>query len=304
MQRYVLYTNIPKMKDTTAYIKKELADMYAPEEIRNFIRILFSTICGLSYNQQILYKDKEIPENEKKQIFSITERLKKQEPIQYVLGETEFYSLPVKVNPSVLIPRPETEELVDLIIKSPFSKMHPENPPVKILDIGTGSGCIAITLAKYMPHAEVSATDISETALQTARTNASLNKTDIRFFHSDILDTDAAIACTNDDFDTIISNPPYVKNSERESMCPNVLNFEPHIALFVPNEDPLLFYRAIAGFAQKKLVAGGRICFEINPQCDNLITRMLSDKGFTEVEITRDLSGKNRFAFARKMKAE
>ena len=291
------------MKDTTAYIKKELTDIYSPGEIRDFVRILFSTICGLSYNQQILCKDKEIPGNEKKRIFSITERLKKQEPIQYILGETEFYSLPVKVNPSVLIPRPETEELVDLIIKSPFLKMRPENPPVKILDIGTGSGCIAITLAKYVPHAEVSATDISEPALQTARINASLNKTDIRFFRSDILDTESTIACMNDDFDIIISNPPYVKNSERETISPNVLHFEPHIALFVPDEDPLLFYRTIADFAQKKLVAGGCICFEINPQCDNLITRMLSDKKFTEVEIIRDLSGKNRFAFARKMKA-
>jgi release factor glutamine methyltransferase len=289
------------MKDTTAYIKQALADIYSPEEIRNFIRLLFSTICGLSYNRQILCKDKEIPESEKERIFSATEKLKKQEPIQYILGETEFYSLPLKVNPSVLIPRPETEELVDLIIKSPFLKTHPENSPVKILDIGTGSGCIAIALAKHVPHAEVSATDISVPALQTAQANASVNKTAIRFFQSNILDTGASIRYIDGDFDMIVSNPPYVKNSERDTMCPNVLHFEPHDALFVPDEDPLLFYRAIADFAQTKLVPGGKICFEINPRCDGLITGMLRGKGFTEAEIIRDLSGKNRFAFARKM---
>jgi release factor glutamine methyltransferase len=292
------------MKDTTAYIKETLADIYSPEEIRNFIRLLFSTVCGLSYHRQILCKDKKIPENEKKQIFSITEKLKMQEPIQYILGETEFYSLPINVNPSVLIPRPETEELVDLILKSPFLKTHPENSPLKILDTGTGSGCIAIALAKHVPHAEVSATDISEPALQTAQANAFINKTGIRFFQSDILDTDSAVTCIEGDFDMIISNPPYVMNSERETMYPNVLNFEPHHALFVPDEDPLLFYRAIADFAKKKLVSGGRLFFEINPRCDRLITGMLLDKGFTEIEIIRDLSGKNRFAFAGKMEVQ
>jgi release factor glutamine methyltransferase len=150
----------------------------------------------------------------------------------------------------------------------------------------------------------VSATDISEPALQTARANAFTNKTGIRFFQSDILDTDSAITCIDGDFDIIISNPPYVKNSERETMSPNVLNFEPHHALFVPDEDPLLFYRATADFAQKKLVSGGRIYFEINPRCDCLVTEMLLDKGFTDIEIIRDLSGKNRFAFARKMKMQ
>jgi release factor glutamine methyltransferase len=287
------------MTNTTAYIKETLANIYPAEEIRSFIRLIFSNICGLSYNQQILCKDKQIPEKEKELIYSITERLKKQEPLQYILGETEFYSLPVTVNPSVLIPRPETEELVDLIIKSPFVKQHPENFPVKILDIGTGSGCIAIALAKHLSHAEVAATDISEPALQTARANALLNNTDIRFFQSDILDTDAAIIHMAGDFDLIVSNPPYIKNRERKAMHSNVLNFEPHSALFVPDEDPLLFYKAIAGLARKKLVSEGRIYFEINPECDILISEMLHNQGFTEVEIIRDLAGKNRFASAK-----
>jgi release factor glutamine methyltransferase len=283
------------MRDTTAYIKQTLAEIYPPEEIRSFIRLIFSHTCNLSCNQQILCKDKQIPENEKKQIHAILKRLKKQEPIQYIIGETEFYSLPMKVNPAVLIPRPETEELVDLIIKQ-----HPDVSRIKILDVGTGSGCIAVALAKHMPHAEVTATDISEPALQTARTNARLNKTDIRFLLSDILDSDEAVSLISDGFDIIVSNPPYVRNSERQAMSANVLDYEPHSALFVPDENPLLFYRAIAVFAQKKLTGGGIIYFEINPECEALIAGMLYSNGFTNTEIIQDLSGKKRFVTAKK----
>ncbi|MDR1523630.1 MAG: peptide chain release factor N(5)-glutamine methyltransferase [Tannerella sp.] len=289
------------MEETTAYIKKTLADIYPLEEIRSFIHLIFLYVCSLSRNQQILCKDKQIPENEKERIYAITERLKKQEPIQYILGETTFYSLPVKVNPSVLIPRPETEELVDLILKSPPVKRHSGDSRIKILDIGTGSGCIAIALAKHIPHAGVTATDLSEAALQTARTNALLNKTGIRFLQSDILDTTSAVSLITGDFDMIVSNPPYVKNSEWQAMSPNVLDYEPHSALFVPDEDPLLFYRAITGFAQEKLIPGGAVYFEINPECDTLITGMLRNEGFTGTEIIRDLSGKNRFVTAKKM---
>jgi release factor glutamine methyltransferase len=286
------------VKDITVYIKKTLASIYPPEEIRLFIRLILSNICGISYLQQILCKDKQISENEKKRIYSITERLKEQEPIQYILGETEFYSLPLKVNPSVLIPRPETEELVDMIIKSSFVRQRPQNIPIRILDIGTGSGCIAIALAKHLPHAQVSATDISEPALQTAQANALLNNTDIRFFHSDILDTPSATTGITGNFDIIVSNPPYVRNCESKEMAPNVLNFEPHCALFVPDETPLLFYNAIADLACRKLAPKGLIYLEINPQCDILITKMLYDNGFMKTELIRDLSGKNRFVLA------
>ncbi|MDR2681375.1 MAG: peptide chain release factor N(5)-glutamine methyltransferase [Tannerella sp.] len=270
----------------------------------SFIRLIFSYVCRLSYSRQILCKDEQIPENEKERIYAVTERLKKQEPVQYILGETEFYSLPMKVNPSVLIPRPETEELVDLIIKSTSAKRVSNDSRTKILDIGAGSGCIAIALAKHIPHAEVTATDISEPALQTARTNALLNKTVIRFLQSDILDTASAGSIITGDFDIIVSNPPYVKNSERQAMHPNVLDYEPHNALFVPDEAPLLFYKAIAGFAREKLSSCGVIYFEINPACDTLIIEMLHDKGFAGTEIIRDLSGKNRFVTAKKLKTE
>ncbi|MDR1382163.1 MAG: peptide chain release factor N(5)-glutamine methyltransferase [Tannerella sp.] len=291
------------MKDTTAYIKHTLADIYPPEETRCFIRLIFSHVCGLSHHQQILCKDKQISENEKKRIYAIAERLKKQEPVQYILGETEFYSFPLKVNPSVLIPRPETEELVDLIIKSAAAaKCCPDDSRTGILDVGTGSGCIAIALAGRMPRAEVTATDISEAALQTARMNARMNKTCIRFLQSDILDTRSAVSLVTGDFDVIVSNPPYVKNSERRAMSSNVLDYEPHGALFVPDDDPLLFYRAIAVFAREKLAAGGAVYFEINPACNTLITGMLHREGFADTEIIRDLSGKNRFVTAKKIK--
>lgn len=285
------------MNATTACLQQTLAGIYPPEEIRALTRLIYSTICGLSRNRQILCKDTQIPENEKQQIRAIAERLRKQEPIQYILGETEFYSLPLKVNPSVLIPRPETEELVDIILRSPFAKRPSDDSRISILDIGTGSGCIAIALAAHLPHASLTATDISEPALQTARTNARLNNVDIRFLQSDILD---ARPSTAGRFDLIVSNPPYVKNSERHAISPNVLDHEPHGALFVPDDDPLLFYEAITVFAREKLVPGGAIYFEINPACDALLTAMLHREGFTDTEILRDLSGKNRFAVARR----
>jgi release factor glutamine methyltransferase len=286
------------VEDTTAYIKRTLANIYSPEEISHLIRLILSHICGLSHLQQILCKGKQISENEKDRIYALTERLKMQEPIQYILGETEFYSLPLKVNPSVLIPRPETEELVDLILKSSFLKQRPDPVPIRILDVGTGSGCIAIALAKHIPNAEVSATDISEPALQTARANALFHRADIRFFRSDMLDIPSALQCLTGCFDLIVSNPPYVKPSESDRMSPNVLCFEPHSALFVPDETPLLFYEAITGFAAHRLAPRGRLYFEINPLCDLLMTRMLHDHGFTETTLIRDLSGKNRFVFA------
>jgi release factor glutamine methyltransferase len=287
------------MKDMTTYIKQTLADIYPPEEIRGIIRLIFSYICNLSRNQQILCKDRQMPENEKRQILAVLERLKKHEPIQYVIGETEFYSLPMQVNPSVLIPRPETGELVDLIIKSHAAK----DSPIRILDIGAGSGCIAIALSRHLPHAEVTAVDISEAALQTARANARRNHAAVRFLQSDILDTDRSVALISGHFDIIVSNPPYVRESERQAMCANVLDYEPRLALFVPDDDPLLFYRAIAVFAQKKLAPGGMVCFEINPACDAMISEMLNRYGFADTEILPDLSGKNRFTVAKKTDA-
>ena len=282
------------MKTTTSYIRETLYTLYPPEEIHSITRLILSHVCGLSYNQQILCKDKQIPEKEKEEIHAITDRLKKMEPLQYIFGETEFYSLPIKVNPSVLIPRPETEELVDMIIKSSTPPHRKQN----ILDIGTGSGCIPITLAKHIPDAAVTAIDISEAALQTAKENAVLNNVDICFIHADILNTSEAAELIPGNFDIIASNPPYVTDKEKDAMCENVVAYEPHCALFVPDDDPLLFYTAIADFALSKLAPGGLIYFEINANYGSEICKMLQEKGFTQTELIQDLSGKNRFITA------
>ena len=294
------------MQQTTSYIQKTLEALYSTEEIRCFIRLILSHVCGLSHNQQILCKDKQIPENEKEQIYIIVNRLEKMEPLQYIIGETEFYSMVLNVNPSVLIPRPETEELTYMIIKAytdnkdrqgEFSEKKTLNAEssIEILDIGTGSGCIAITLARNIPGSKVTAVDVSDSALQTAKQNAFLNNVIIRFIKADILNTEESVGLISGEYDIIVSNPPYIRESEKESMEANVLNYEPHTALFVPDNDPLRFYRAIADFAKEKLVAGGKIYFEINAGCDIITNEMLHEKGFIHTEIHCDLSGKNRF---------
>ena len=283
------------MQYTTTYIHDQLQTRYPPEEIRGFVRLILTSVCRLSYNQQILCKDTKITGNEKKQIHKIVDRLKKMEPVQYILGETEFYSIPLQVNPSVLIPRPETEELVDRIIKSVDVKSNPNRLPFRILDIGTGSGCIAIALFKHIPGVSVTAADISDAAIQIAEKNAQRNKSSIQFVKVDILDTEKAISLFPEKFDLIVSNPPYVKEDEKASMSANVLEYEPHSALFVPNDTPLIFYDAIARFAVQRLNPGGMIYFEINPFCDVAIIDLLQKKGFTQSEILCDLSGKNRF---------
>jgi release factor glutamine methyltransferase len=283
------------MRHITTYIKDQLQSLYPPEEIRSFVRLILTSVCGLSYHQQIPGKDIKIPLNEKEQIFKIVTRLKKMEPVQYILGETEFYSIPLKINPSVLIPRPETEELVDMIIKSDDVKTCLKRSPFRILDVGTGSGCIAIALAKHIPDVSVTAIDISDQALQTAGQNAQSNNVSIRFNNSDILNTEQAVSQIPKKFDLIVSNPPYVKDDEKASMSANVLEYEPPVALFVPNTKPIVFYEAIARFAQQKLKSRGMIFFEINPLCSALIIDMLHNEGFSQAKVIRDLSGKNRF---------
>jgi len=276
-------------------MNEQLQLLYPPEEIRSFARIIFDKVCGLSYNQQILCKDNEIPDNEKNRIYKIVNRLKKMEPLQYILGETEFYGIPLKVNPSVMIPRPETEELVNLIIKSPFVKSRSKREGLFILDVGTGSGCIAIALAKHLPGSLVVGADISLDALQVAGENALQNNVQVRLMQEDILNTNRAMKQIPCIYDLLVSNPPYIKDNEKSSMSANVVGYEPHQALFVPSENPIIFYEAIATFALSKLMPGGIMFFEINPQCSKLILNMLHKKGFSRSKIIRDLSGKDRF---------
>jgi release factor glutamine methyltransferase len=197
-----------------------------------------------------------------------------------------------EVNPSVLIPRPETEELVDLVIRTLTGK------GLKILDIGTGSGCIAIALARRLKEAEVYAIDISGNALDTAERNAQRNGVAIHFVRADVLrEIPPSLPLS---FDVIVSNPPYVRECEKNGMHANVLNFEPHEALFVPDDDPLLFYRQIASIGIERLRPDGRLFFEINENCGKIVVEMLREKGYRDIELVRDLSGKDRITNARR----
>jgi len=207
-------------------------------------------------------------------------RLKKQEPIQYILGTTEFYGLTFKVNKHTLIPRPETEELVDWVL----SNLHDQDSMLDILDIGTGSGCIAISLAKNIPTAIVSGLDVSEKALEIAKENAVKNQVLVSFCQKDILRTTSL----EKKYDVIVSNPPYVRQLEKKAMNPNVLDYEPGVALFVPNEDPLLFYRKIAQLAMVSLQTRGWLYFEINEYLSKEMDVLLKEIGFANIEIKKD----------------
>ena len=207
-------------------------------------------------------------------------RLKKQEPIQYILGTTEFYGLTFKVNEHTLIPRPETEELVDWVL----SNLHDQDRVLDILDIGTGSGCIAISLAKNIPKARVSGIDISEKALEVAQENAVKNQVLVSFCKKDILETTAL----KNKYDVMVSNPPYVRQLEKKAMNANVLDYEPGVALFVPNEDPLLFYRKIAQLAMVSLQTRGWLYFEINEYLSKEMDVLLKEIGFANIEIKKD----------------
>jgi release factor glutamine methyltransferase len=212
-------------------------------------------------------------------------QLKKQVPIQYIIGNTTFYNLKFNVSKDVLIPRPETEELVQWIIND-----FKNQKPINVLDIGTGSGCIAISLAKYLPNAKLHAIDISEKAIEMAKKNAKLNDVDINFIEADIL----VQKQLNQKFDCIVSNPPYVQQIEKTKMEKNVLDYEPHQALFVPNENPLLFYNAIATFAQNHLHKNGSLYFEINRLFGTDIIEMLQSKGFNQVILKQDFYNADR----------
>ena len=230
------------MTETIAYIKESLRDLYPSSEVSSLVRLIMERVCNIQPHHFLFCKDKELPESEKSRIHDIVERLKQMEPIQYILGTADFYSLQFEVDPSVLIPRPETEELVEQVI------LDNADQKIKILDIGTGSGCIAVTLRKHLKKASVIATDISAEALATARRNAKRNNTTVTFIQTDILDPEKAEMDIPFILDVIVSNPPYIKEEEKKDMERNVLDYEPHLALFVPDNDPLLYYWHIAHF--------------------------------------------------------
>lgn len=273
------------IKKIISLIKTELINDYPLPEIESFMVLIMEHIFDYSRTQIHLHQEKEVSSNHYKEIIDIIDKLKNYQPIQYILGSTEFYGLKFFVNKSVLIPRQETEELVDWIIKN--NKTHSPN----ILDIGTGSGCIAVSLAKSIPESKVTALDISEKALKIASENSRINSVSVDFMNYNILDKKKSFS---KQFDIIVSNPPYVTESEKTFMHLNVLNFEPHIALFVSDENPLKFYKAITHFAKNHLTANGKLYFEINEAYGNDVADLLISNNFTDVVLKKDLNKKDR----------
>jgi release factor glutamine methyltransferase len=284
------------VQEVSAAFRKELSAWYDINEIDSLCRIVLAEITGASSAKIKAFPELEISAEQSEKINNILSHLKTGEPVQYILGHTEFYGLPFKVNPSVLIPRPETEELVDWAISSVSSSQLVVG---SILDIGTGSGCIAISLKKNLADAEISAMDISIEALKTAKENADLNNTSINFIQADILNLTNQSPIT-DNYSLIISNPPYVTPEDKRRMHSNVTDFEPHTALFVPENDPLIFYKAIADFAADKLEKGGLLFFEINESYGEEIVKLLSGKLFINIELRKDMGGKERMVTAKK----
>jgi len=280
---------------------KELDDIYGKHEVDSFFNILMEHYLNLKRIRLVLEPGFVVSKEQSQVLFDALHQLKLQRPIQYIIGETEFYGLPFKVNAHTLIPRPETEELVDWVIKSRLKsctegrRNASEVSQLRILDIGTGSGCIAIALAKHIPDAKVYALDVSSEALKIANQNAELNAVEVECIHGDILKgcpTDLISASPN--FDIIISNPPYVRHLEKAEIQPNVLNNEPHLALFVDDGNPLQFYKAICEFAKTNLKENGLLYFEINEYLGEAMVDLLSDMGLKTITLKQDMFGKDR----------
>ncbi|GHT87776.1 release factor glutamine methyltransferase [Bacteroidia bacterium] len=280
------------MQQSLRFIKEQLQGLYSDPEIRSFSYLMLEFVCRTGKQTLLLDKDKQLSANETGKIRKIVEELKKFRPVQYILGETEFYGLKFKVNENVLIPRPETEELVERVLRG--CTVH--GARCTILDIGTGSGCIAVALAKNLPEAKVYALDISEEALEIARQNAELNNVKVNFFQQDLFASQLSIV--NYQLSIIVSNPPYIVPSEKPDMSPNVLDYEPHQALFVPEEQPLLFYERIADFGLTHLKDGGGLYFETGSLFGKAVAQMLREKGYQSVELFRDISGRDRMVKA------
>lgn len=267
------------------YLVYKLSEKYESRELQSLYFLLLEFYTNSSRTEVHLYPDKDFSVDEKQRILTAIDELFIEKPIQYIFGETFFFGNRFFVNEDVLIPRQETEELVAWILDETS-----ENQQYNILDIGCGSGCISISIAKERPASKISALDISQKALSTAQKNAIENGVSVRFIHQDILQTDTLLHT----YDIIVSNPPYVRNLEKQEMKQNVLGYEPHLALFVSDENPLIFYEKIADLAQKSLAPKGKLFFEINQYLGVETVNMLYAKGFSEVQLRNDLHGNPR----------
>ncbi len=274
-----------KISDILKYYTNFLIESFNENESKSLIRILFEEYTTYKSAELAINLDKAINESQLLKIHKAVKALKNNMPVQYIIGKASFYDIELFVDENVLIPRPETEELVEWILTD-----NSVDTKAKILDIGTGSGCIAVTLKKHLPEAKVAACDFSEKAIEIAKKNAENKNTDIDFHHWDILEVKNFSA----KYDIIVSNPPYVMEKEKSLMQMNVLDYEPDTALFVPDSDPLLYYKAIADFAIKNLNTNGRLYLEINENLGEETMSLLKNRGFTNVILKKDINGKDR----------
>ncbi len=274
-----------------AGITAAIRHLYDAREAANIGHLLMEHITGLGKLDRIVHKDGDLTPAQEDLYQQALSALLAHKPIQHITGKSWFYGLELLVNDQVLIPRPETEELVEWILKD-----HPSQPAWRLLDIGTGSGCIPIAIKKHWPAADVWAMDVSSPAIALATRNASLQHTPIRFVLQDVLSADAAQVLPS--LNIIISNPPYIPEKERSEMQPLVTEFEPSIALFVPDADPLLFYRRIARLAKERLETGGKLYFEIHESYGPAVAGLLEKEGFAEVKLRQDMFGKDRMVRA------
>lgn len=281
-----------KIKEYRTQFIQELTPIYDAGEAESFFYLIVEEKHQLKRIDLALHPDLVFSEAEIVVWNSILEQLKQEIPVQYLLGKTSFYGLDFEVNENVLIPRPETEELVEWILESQKPKGESQN--IRILDIGTGSGCIAISLAKNLPNATVFAIDVSQKALATAKRNAENNSVNVTFINQNILETEDL----GQQFDIIVSNPPYVRNLEKEEIKKNVLDNEPHLALFVEDNDALIFYKKIAELAQKNLSENGQLYFEINQYLGKEMIDLLEKMNFTAIELRKDIYGNDRMVRA------
>jgi len=281
-----------QLKAILNFAKSELAPIYDEREIKSFFYLLCEHYLHLDKTKVILYPDRAVSESELLKFNFAIKDLKAERPIQYILGETEFCGMPFKVNKHTLIPRPETEELVNWIVESESA-----DKPLNLIDIGTGSGCIAISISKKLPTAKIIGVDISEDALQVARINNERLQASVHFDKLDILEGEYS---SDSKFNLIVSNPPYVLESEKSLMKRNVLENEPSVALFVKDNDPLLFYKKIVQFAEHQLHSGGKLYFEINEGLGNDMKDLLSSFSYSSIELRNDLFERARMIRATK----
>lgn len=280
------------LKEFKNHFNHQLSNSYPQTEIDTFFYLLLEVRFNIQRIQIALHPKTELTKDQLFFLNTSLERLKEQEPVQYILGQTEFYGLPFKVTKDTLIPRPETEELVAWMIEEISSSTNKKT--LSILDIGTGSGCIPISLAKNLPNATISSIDVSKNALKIAKENAILNNVNINFIEQDILNTSKL----PQQYDFIVSNPPYVRNLEKKEIQPNVLENEPHLALFVDNDNPLIFYKKIAKLAKNHLTKNGKLFFEINQYLEEETIILLNKLGY-KTELKKDIFGNDRMIKSR-----